>query len=46
MKAFQRGLLVLGAGRNTVRLSPPLIISRDQADFAIATLEECLKAVE
>jgi len=44
--AFQRGLLVLGAGRNTVRLSPPLIISRDQADFAIATLEECLKAVE
>ena len=44
--AFQRGLLVLGAGRNTVRLSPPLIITRDQADFAVATLEECLHLVE
>ena len=41
--AFERGLLVLGAGRNTIRLSPPLIITRDQADFAIDTLEECLK---
>jgi 4-aminobutyrate aminotransferase len=43
--AFERGLLVLGAGRNSIRLSPPLIISRDQADFAIDTLEECLKLV-
>jgi len=44
--AFQRGLLVLGAGRNTIRLCPPLIITRDQADFALDTLEECLKLVE
>ena len=42
-QAFERGLLVLGAGDNTVRLSPPLVISRDQCDFAVATLEECLK---
>jgi 4-aminobutyrate aminotransferase len=41
--AFERGLLVLGAGRNTIRLCPPLVITRDQADFAIDTLEECLK---
>ena len=41
--AFERGLLVLGAGRNSLRLSPPLIITRDQADFAVDTLEECLK---
>jgi 4-aminobutyrate aminotransferase len=41
--AFERGLLVLGAGRNSIRLSPPLIITRDQADFAVDTLEECLK---
>jgi 4-aminobutyrate aminotransferase len=41
--AFERGLLVLGAGRNSIRLSPPLIIARDQADFAVDTLEECLK---
>jgi 4-aminobutyrate aminotransferase len=43
--AFEHGLLVLGAGRNTIRLCPPLVITRDQADFAIDTLEECLKAV-
>ena len=43
--AFERGLLVLGAGRNVLRLCPPLIISRDQADFAIDTLEECLKSM-
>lgn len=41
--AFEHGLLILGAGRNSIRLSPPLIISRDQADFAVDTLEECLK---
>ena len=41
--AFEQGLLVLGAGDNTVRLSPPLVVSRDQCDFAIETLEQCLK---
>ena len=41
--AFERGLLVLGAGRNTIRLCPPLVITRDQAEFAMDTLEECLK---
>ncbi len=43
--AFERGLLILGAGENTIRLSPPLIINRDQADFAIDTLEQCLASV-
>ena len=43
--AFERGLLILGAGENTLRLCPPLVITRDQCDFAIDTLEECLKAV-
>jgi 4-aminobutyrate aminotransferase len=41
--AFQRGLLILGAGDNTLRLCPPLVISRDQCDFALDTLEACLK---
>jgi 4-aminobutyrate aminotransferase len=40
--AFDRGLLVLGAGRNTIRLCPPLIITHDQADFALDTLEATL----
>ncbi|HEY2016779.1 MAG TPA: acetyl ornithine aminotransferase family protein [Bryobacteraceae bacterium] len=43
-QAFERGLLVLGAGDNTIRLCPPLVITRDQCDFAIDTLEACLKS--
>ena len=43
--AFERGLLLLGAGANVVRMSPPLVITRDQADFAVDTLEECLTAL-
>ena len=42
--AFARGLLVLGAGENTIRLCPPLVVTRDQCDCAIETLEECLAA--
>jgi len=33
-QAFERGLLLLGAGESAIRLSPPLTITRDQADFA------------
>jgi 4-aminobutyrate aminotransferase len=44
--AFQRGLLVLGAGPNSIRLSPPLIVSEDQCHFALDTLESCLAAME
>jgi 4-aminobutyrate aminotransferase len=39
---FERGLLVLGAGPNTIRLCPPLVITTDQADFAADTIEGCL----
>jgi 4-aminobutyrate aminotransferase len=42
-QAFERGLLVLGAGDNAIRLCPPLVITRDQCDFAMETLEECLR---
>lgn len=40
--AFSRGLLILGAGQNSIRLCPPLILTQDQADFALTTLEEIL----
>ena len=42
---FERGLLVLGAGPNTIRLCPPLVITKDQADFAAQTIEKCLRAI-
>ena len=44
--AFERGVLVLGAGPNVIRLSPPLVITRDQADFALSTLQTCLRDLE
>jgi 4-aminobutyrate aminotransferase len=44
--AFARGLLVLGAGANSIRLSPPLIVSEDQCHFAMDTLESCLAGIE
>jgi 4-aminobutyrate aminotransferase len=44
--AFQKGLLVLGAGESTLRLSPPLMIDVEQADFAAATLEESIAEEE
>ncbi len=45
MNAFERGLLLLGAGRNVIRLSPPLVVTRDQASFAMDTLEDCFREI-
>jgi len=33
--AFERGVLLLGCGPNSVRLSPPLIVTKEQADIAL-----------
>ena len=46
MAAFRRGLLTLGAGRNAVRLSPPLVLTRSQADTAVEILDESLTEIE
>jgi len=44
--AFARGLLVLGAGKNAVRFSPPLVLTREEADTAIRIFDEALSEVE
>ena len=44
-ECFRRGLLVLGAGASTIRLSPPLIIDEEQADFAVEILSNAIEAV-
>ena len=44
--AFERGLLLLGAGPNTVRICPPLILTREQADAGLDIIEQCLSIVE
>ncbi len=44
-ECFKRGLLILGAGRNALRLSPPLVLTRQQAQTAVRILDEALAAV-
>jgi len=44
--AFERGLLFLGAGENSIRIAPPLILTQEQADIAMDVLEECIGIVE
>ena len=44
MECFSRGLVIQGAGESAIRFSPPLIIDRDQADFALHTLEDAIEA--
>jgi 4-aminobutyrate aminotransferase len=43
--AFERGVLLLGCGPNTIRLAPPLIVSKEQADIALDVLQECINLV-
>lgn len=45
MECFRRGVLVLGAGASTIRLSPPLIVDEEQAEFAVQTLSTVAAAV-
>lgn len=42
---FRRGVLVLGAGKNVVRLSPPLVLTRAQAETVLALLDDALAEV-
>ena len=42
---FRRGVLVLGAGRNALRLAPPLVLSKTQADRVLETLDAALGEV-
>jgi 4-aminobutyrate aminotransferase len=44
-EAFRRGLLLLGAGPNAIRMSPPLVLTAQQADTAVAILDQALTAV-
>jgi 4-aminobutyrate aminotransferase len=43
--AFERGILFLGCGPSAVRISPPLVVSKDEADAAIDALEESIELV-
>jgi acetylornithine/LysW-gamma-L-lysine aminotransferase len=44
--AIEKGVLFLDAGRNVVRMLPPLIIKRDEIDKSIMILNEVLEVEE
>jgi 4-aminobutyrate aminotransferase len=44
--AFDRGVLFLGCGPSTVRISPGLVVSQDEAEVAVEVLEECISILE
>jgi 4-aminobutyrate aminotransferase len=44
-KAFERGVLFLGCGPSTIRICPPLVVTKEQADVAVDVLEECIREV-
>ncbi len=44
--AFERGLLLLGCGRSTIRISPPLSISKEEIDEALVIFEEAVSLAE
>jgi 4-aminobutyrate aminotransferase len=46
LEAFERGLLLLPCGENSVRLSPSLNVTQDQCDIMLDVWEESLAAVE
>jgi len=44
--AFEKGVLFLGCGPSTVRIAPPLVVTKDEADVAMDVLEDSIAAVE
>jgi 4-aminobutyrate aminotransferase len=44
--AFENGVLLLGCGETSIRLSPPLIVSQEQCDYALDVLEKCIGHIQ
>ncbi len=45
-KAFKRGILVIGAGLSTIRISPPLNISIELMERALNVIEDILREID
>jgi 4-aminobutyrate aminotransferase len=41
-RSFRRGLLLLGAGKSSLRLAPPLVIDEHDLDTALGMIDTCL----
>jgi 4-aminobutyrate aminotransferase len=45
LAAFERGLLLLGAGPSAIRFCPPLVLSRKEAQIGLEILEDAVREV-
>jgi 4-aminobutyrate aminotransferase len=43
-ECFERGLIILGAGTNTIRWSPPLILTKENVDVALEIFDAAIVA--
>ncbi len=44
--AFKRGLLLLGCGKSTIRIAPPLSVCAAEIDEAFTIINEAIEAAE
>jgi len=44
MACYLKGLVILGCGNNTIRWSPPLILSKENVDVALEIFDEAIAA--
>jgi len=44
MACFERGLIILGCGANTIRWSPPLILTKENVDVALEIFDAAITA--
>jgi len=44
MATYERGLILLGCGANSIRWSPPLILTKENVDVALEIFDEAIKS--
>jgi adenosylmethionine-8-amino-7-oxononanoate aminotransferase len=44
-KAFEKGLLLLGCGENSIRFSPALTVTSDEIDVCLSIFDQVIKEV-
>jgi 4-aminobutyrate aminotransferase len=44
MACYERGLIILGAGTNTIRWSPPLVLTKENVDVALEIFDAAIAA--
>ena len=44
--SFKKGLILFGCGFDSIRLTPPLVVNRKEADLALEVIEEVVTEIE